>query len=74
MLYFLYSINGSGVMSQIIGTKKASEMLGVSRRWVRELIKLGRIEGQQLGREWVTTVEAVEKYQSEQSPIKGGEK
>lgn len=59
-------------LSQIIGTKEASEILGVTTRWVIDLIKLGRLEGRQIGREWITTREAVEAYKREQSSTKGG--
>lgn len=51
-------------MNEILSAKNASEILGVSEQRTRTLLRSGAIEGQQLGKQWVTTTQAVKAYQT----------
>lgn len=55
-----------------ITTKAAAAELGVSRRRVNELIKLGTLEAERFGRDWQVDSESVETYKN--SPRKAGPK
>jgi|HubBroStandDraft_2_1064218.scaffolds.fasta_scaffold94971_3 excisionase family DNA binding protein len=46
----------------LIGTKIASEILGVSQRHIRWLISEGRLKAKRLGRDMFLQRKAVEKY------------
>ncbi len=48
--------------AEAISTKDASESLGLSEQRVRTLLRSGAIEGRQVGKQWITTSEAVQKY------------
>lgn len=48
---------------EAISAKAASDLLGISEQRVRTLLRAGAIEGKQLGRQWITTLAAVENYQ-----------
>jgi excisionase family DNA binding protein len=45
-----------------ITTQEAAEILGVTRQHIAYLIREGIIEGQKIGRDWLTTRVAVEEY------------
>jgi DNA (cytosine-5)-methyltransferase 1 len=45
-----------------ISTKDAAEQIGVSEQRVRTLLRSGALHGQQMGKQWLTTEVAVEKY------------
>lgn len=42
---------------------EAAELLGVSSRRVRQLLDLGRLEGQKCGSQWLITAESIRDYQ-----------
>lgn len=50
----------------LIDPNEAAKILGVSARWIRELLKNGKLEGQKIGIQWVTTLDAVEAYKAKQ--------
>ncbi len=41
------------VMNKLIGTKEASEKLGVSLRRVQQLVELGTLPAQRIGRDYL---------------------
>lgn len=45
-----------------ITTKEAAQKIGVSEQRVRTLLRSGALEGQQIGKQWLTTLTAVEIY------------
>jgi len=47
---------------EAITAKQAAEMIGVSEQRVRTLLRAGAIEGRQIGKQWLTTVAAVQTY------------
>ena len=49
---------------------QAAEISGYTTGHLRYLLRNGRLEGEKLGRDWFTTVEAVERYK-ETSPRPG---
>ena len=49
-------------MPDLIGAKEAAEILGITRRWVLELLKRGDLRGQQINRYWVIDRAEVERY------------
>lgn len=49
-------------MNRAISTKDAASQLGVSEQRVRTLLRAGAIDGQQVGKHWITTEEAIKNY------------
>lgn len=49
---------------EAISAKTAADMLSVSEQRVRTLLRSGAIEGRQLGKQWITTAAAVQRYLS----------
>lgn len=50
-------------MQNITTTKAAAQLLGVSEQRVRALLRSGAMEGQQIGKQWITTHDAITRYQ-----------
>ncbi|MEN9472481.1 MAG: hypothetical protein RLZZ495_570 [Pseudomonadota bacterium] len=50
-------------MQGIVTTKAAAQLLGVSEQRVRTLLRSGAMEGKQIGKQWITTQDAVTRYQ-----------
>ncbi|QIL19703.1 DNA cytosine methyltransferase [Thermomonas sp. HDW16] len=46
----------------ILSAKQASEIIGISEQRVRTLLRSGAIEGNQLGKQWITSRAAVNQY------------
>lgn len=51
-----------GIIPGAVSAKEASERIGVSEQRVRTLLRSGALEGRQIGKQWLTTEAAVEKY------------
>jgi excisionase family DNA binding protein len=49
-------------LDELISLREAAELSGLSASHLRLLVSRGDIWGQKIGRNWVTTAEAVEKY------------
>jgi DNA (cytosine-5)-methyltransferase 1 len=50
------------MIPEVIGTKEASELLQLSEQRVRTLLKQGKIEGQQLGKQWLVDRNSLENF------------
>jgi excisionase family DNA binding protein len=48
--------------SKFIAVAEASEISGFTTGYIRKLLRRGRIEGLRIGRDWVTTEEAIREY------------
>lgn len=48
--------------SNLISVTEASQISGLSTAWVRRLVSRGEIAGVKIGRNWLTTEEAVREY------------
>jgi len=46
----------------LISVPKTATMLGISIPYTQQLLRLGKIEGQKIGRDWFTTEEAIKAY------------
>ena len=46
----------------LITISEAETISGLSKRHIRLLLEQGRIKGKKIGRDWVTTKEAVDEY------------
>jgi excisionase family DNA binding protein len=57
---------------ECITTPEASRRSGLSKNHLSRLLRLGTLEGIQLGREWLVYVDSLEKYMA--SPHKPGPK
>lgn len=51
-------------LALVISAREAAEMLGLSQAQVTYLLRHSTIYGKKVGREWVTTVDAVQLYKS----------
>jgi excisionase family DNA binding protein len=49
-------------LGELISLREAAKLSGLSASHLRLLVSRGDIWGQKIGRNWVTTAEAVEKY------------
>lgn len=61
-------------MSNLLTTAQAAERLGVSVRRVQALIAEGRIAAAKIGRDYVVSAKAVEKFKPEAPGWKKGRK
>ena len=52
-----------------LDTQEVANILGYSRQHLRLLIRRGRIEAFRIGRNWLITEEAVEKYQAQRGSL-----
>ena len=52
-------------MSDIISTREAAEILGVTQAGVTDLLRRGTINGQKLGREWMVYKDSLLEYKKE---------
>lgn len=52
-------------MSDVVGSKKASEILGVSQRAITALCERGTLKGMKLGREWAIDKQSVIDYKAQ---------
>lgn len=50
--------------NEIITTKEAAEILEITQEAVARLLRVGKIKGQKLGRDWVVFKSSVEEYLS----------
>jgi len=50
-------------MQEIITVQRAAAMLNLSEQRVRTLLRTGAIEGKQIGKQWITTGDAVQSFQ-----------
>lgn len=51
-------------LDDLIPLSKAAEISGLSHSHLRLLIRGGEIEGRKIGRDWFTTLRAVEEYEA----------
>lgn len=51
-----------GRTSDLISLKEASEFSGLTPGHIRKLVREGEIEGVKIGRNWLTTKEALQDY------------
>ncbi len=51
-------------LDDLIPLSKAAEISGLSHSHLRLLVREGEIEGRKLGRDWFTTLRAVEEYEA----------
>jgi hypothetical protein len=49
-------------LDELISLRKAAELSGLSASHLRLLVSRGDIWGQKIGRNWITTLEAVQNY------------
>ena len=49
-------------MKQAISSKEVAEIINVSEQRARTLLRSGEIEGQQVGKQWISSPQAVKKY------------
>jgi len=49
-------------LDELISVSAASEFSGLSQSYIRRLVSQGEIWGMKLGRNWVTTEQAVKEY------------
>lgn len=50
-------------IATITTTKVAAQLLGLSEQRVRTLLRTGAMQGQQIGKQWITTQAAIARYQ-----------
>ena len=48
--------------SKLISVTRAAEISGLTTSFIRRLLRDGRIEGVKIGRNWLTTEEAIRQY------------
>lgn len=51
------------ILNQIVTSSEVAAILGIERDTVSRMFKSGLLYGRQLGREWVTTHQAIQTYQ-----------
>jgi excisionase family DNA binding protein len=51
-----------GLTSNLISVTDASDMSGLSTGYIRKLLRRGVLEGVKIGRNWLTTKEAIQAY------------
>lgn len=51
-----------GLTSKLISTTEASRISGLTHSFICRLLRRGDIEGLKIGRNWLTTEEAIRKY------------
>lgn len=56
--------NSAGDHEQLITLADAAELSGLSRSHLRLLVRQGKVWGTKLGRDWLTTEAAVQRYLS----------
>ena len=49
-------------LNELISLREASELSGLSAGHLRLLVRRGKLWGAKLGRNWVTTTQAIEEY------------
>jgi len=59
---------GSPKIDDLISLEKAAKLTGLTPGHLRLLIRQGEIWGTKIGRNWVTTEQAVREYQSRARP------
>lgn len=52
--------------SQLISVTEAAEISGFTTGYVRRLLSEGKVEGVKIGRNWVTTEEAIREYMKQE--------
>ncbi len=52
------------ILAQVISAREAAEMLGLSQAQITYLLRHGTMKGKKVGREWITTTNAVQLYRS----------
>lgn len=62
------SDQGGKLLNEIISLGNASQFSGLSSDHLRRLVENGAIWGVKIGRNWVTTREAVEEYKNQKHP------
>jgi excisionase family DNA binding protein len=49
-------------VGELISLVEAAELSGFSLRYLQDIAKRGRLQAKKIGREWLTTMAAVEEY------------
>ena len=60
--------SGSLKIDDLISLQRAAELSGLTSGHIRLLIRTGDLWGTKIGRNWVTTVQAVREYQTRARP------
>lgn len=51
-------------VGELISLAEAAKLSGFSLRYLQDIAKRGRLRAKKIGRDWLTTVAAVEKYKA----------
>lgn len=57
-----------GILDKLISLAEASQISNLSQDHLRRLAEQGKLKAQKIGRNWVTTKEAVEEYLQNRRP------
>lgn len=64
-------------MSEFMNCQEAADHLGCTRQHVSRLVRLGRLVGQKVGRDWIVSRNSIERYEAERAnlplPLSGRE-
>ena len=55
---------------EILSLSEAAEASGLSERYLRAIAKNGRLKAKKVGRDWITTLAAIEEYKRTRSYTK----
>lgn len=56
------------VLSGIVGTREAAEMLELTPRHITRLAESGELQARRLGREWAISEQSVREFKARRSP------
>jgi hypothetical protein len=62
------NVQGSPTVDDLISLEKAAKLSGLTAGHLRLLIRQGDVWGTKIGRNWVTTKQAVREYQARAQP------
>ena len=60
--------NQNPEINDLISLKQASEISGLSHDHLRRLAEQGKIDSKKIGRNWITTKDAITKYMEQKKP------
>jgi excisionase family DNA binding protein len=56
-------------IGELISLAEAAQLSGLSPKYLRDIAERGRLRAKKIGRNWVTTIAAVEQYKDTRSHI-----